>query len=107
MLRLPGILALGNMIFSGNRSRRNGSFLGTLFILPVLIFGGWIALAAVGVVLSLIGTAIGGVFSVLASIAEGIFSAAFSGSSLMVGIVIGLVALFCFRCAKNTESTEE
>jgi hypothetical protein len=37
MLRLLGILALGNMIFGDNRHRRNGSFLGGLFILPALM----------------------------------------------------------------------
>ena len=31
MLRLLGILALGNMIFGDNRHRRNGNFLGSLF----------------------------------------------------------------------------
>ena len=48
MLRLPGILALGNMIFGGSRRCRHGSFPGSLFLLPALMFGGWIAAAAVG-----------------------------------------------------------
>ena len=55
MLRLLGILALGNLIFGDNRHRRNGSFLGSLFILPALMFGGWIAIAVIGGVLGLIG----------------------------------------------------
>lgn len=103
MLRLLGILALGNMIFGDNRHRRNGSFPGILFILPVLLFGGWIALAAVGGILSLIGMAIGGVFSGLSSLT----SAAFSGSGLVIGIVIGMAAYCYFRNRKKAENAEE
>lgn len=103
MLRLLGILALGNMIF-GDR-RRHDSFLGSLLILPVLMFGGWIAIAVIGGVLGLIGSIIGGFFSGLSSLA----SAAFSGSGLVIGIVIGLVAFYYFRNrnARNTVEVEE
>ena len=48
MLRLLGLLALGNMIFGDNHHRRNGGFLGGLFILPALMFGGWIVVAVLG-----------------------------------------------------------
>ena len=48
MLRLLGILALGNLLFGDNRHRRSGSFLGSLFILPALMFGGWIVVAVLG-----------------------------------------------------------
>ncbi len=102
MLRLLGLLALGNMIFGDNRHRRNGNFLGGLFILPALMFGGWIAIAVIGGVLGLIGTIIGGIFSGLTSIASG----AFSGSGVMVGIVIGLVAFYCFRNRKSAEDAK-
>lgn len=101
MLRLLGILALGNMI-CGNR-RRNGSFLGSLFLLPALMFGGWIAIAVLGGVLGLIGSIIGGIFSGLSSLT----SAAFSGSGLAIGIVIGLVAFYYFRNRKNEEATTD
>ena len=103
MLRLLGILALGNMIF-GDR-RRHDSFLGGLMILPVLMFGGWIAIAVIGGILGLIGSIIGGFFSGLSSLA----SAAFSGSGLVIGIVIGLVAFYYFRNrnARNTVEVEE
>ena len=103
MLRLLGILALGNMIF-GDR-RRHDSFLGSLLILPVLMFGGWIAIAVIGGVLGLIGSIIGGFFSGLSSLA----SAAFSGSGLVIGIVIGLVAFYYFRNrnARNDAEAEE
>ena len=99
MLRLLGILALGNMIFGGNRRCRNGSLPGSLFLLPALMFGGWIAVAVVGGVLSMIGTIIGGVFSGLSALASGVFS----GSGLVLGIVIGLVLFYAFRNKKRNE----
>ena len=101
MLRLLGILALGNMIF-GDR-RRHDSFLRGLLILPVLMFGGWIAIAVIGGVLGMIGSVIGGIFSGLSSLT----SAAFSGSGLVIGIVIGLIAFYYFRNRKSAESSEE
>ncbi len=102
MLRLLGILALGNLLFGDNRHRRSGSFLGSLFILPALMFGGWIAIAVIGGVLGLIGSIIGGVFSGLASLASG----AFSGGSVAAGVVIGL-ALYFWLKKRNAESQEE
>ena len=103
MLRLLGILALGNMI-CGNR-RSNDSFLGGLFLLPALIFGGWLTIVIIGGVFSLIGSVIGGIFSELASLASG----AFSGSGLVIGIVIGLAAFWYFRSrnAQTAGETEE
>ena len=79
--------------------------IGGLFILPALMFSGWIAIAVVGGVLSLVGTVIGGIFSGLSSLA----SAAFSGSGLVIGIVIGLVAFYYFRNrnARNAAEAEE
>ena len=101
MLHLLGILALGNMIFGDDRHRRNGSFPGGLLILPVLMFGGWFAIAVIGGVLGLAGSIIGGIFSGLTSLASG----AFSGTGVVIGIVIGL-ALY-FRLKKRDETTEE
>ena len=101
MLRLLGIIALGNLIF-GDR-RRRGSFPGGLLILPALMFGGWIAIAVMGGVLGLIGTIIGGIFSGLASLG----SAAFSGRGLVIGIVIGLVAFYCFRNREKETACRE
>ena len=69
MLRLLGILALVNMINGDSRHRRNGSILGGLFILPVLIFGGWIAIAVLGGILGLAGSLIGGLFSGMTALA--------------------------------------
>ena len=75
--------------------------MGGLFILPALMFGGWIAAAVVGGVLSLAGSIIRGVFHGLSSLASG----AFSGASLPVGIVIGLIAFCCFRNRNAKEET--
>ena len=75
--------------------------LGGLFLLPALMFGGWIAIAVLGAVLSLIGTVIGGVFHGLASLAY----AGFSGSGLAVGIVIGLAAYCLLRKGKNADDS--
>ena len=102
MLRLLGLLALGNMIFGGNRRRRNGSFLGSLFILPALMFGGWIAIIVIGGVLGLIGSIIGGIFSGLISLA----SSAFSGSGVVIGFVIGLALYFGLK-KRNAVQEEE
>ena len=102
MLRLLGILALGNMIFGDNRRHHHDTFPGGLFLLPALMFGGWIAIAVVGGILSLVGSVIGGIFSGLTSLASGVFS----GSGLLVGIVIGLV-LYCHIRRQRNETAEE
>lgn len=100
MLRLLGILTLGKLIFGGNR--RNGSFPGGLLLMSALMFGGWIAIAVVGGVLSLVGSVIGGVFSGLTSLAAGVFS----GKGIVIGIVIGVVLYYYLRRQKS-ESVEE
>ena len=102
MLRLLGILALGNMVFGDSRRCRHGVSLGGLLLLPALVFGGWIAVAVVGGVLSLAAAVIGGVFSGLESIAAGVFS----GSGMVLGIVIGLAA-FCYFRNRNTRNAAE
>ena len=101
MLRLLGILALGNMI-CGNR-RHHGSFPGGLFLLPALMFGGWIAIAVVGGVLSLVGSVLGGIFSGLTSLSSGVFS----GEGLVIGIVIGIVLYYYIRRQKNEPAEED
>lgn len=101
MLRLLGILTLGKLIF-GNNCRRNDSFPGGLLLLPALMFGGWIAIAVVGGVLSLVGSVIGGIFSGLTSLTAGVFS----GKGIVIGIVVGVVLYFYLRRQKS-ESVEE
>ena len=76
--------------------------LGGLFILPALMFGGWIVVAVLGGILGLVGSIIGGVFEGLGSLASG----AFTGGGLVIGIVIGLALYFFIRRRKN-ETTEE
>ena len=76
--------------------------LGGLFILPALMFGGWIVVAVLGGVLGLVGSILGGVFEGLDSLASG----AFTGSGLVIGIVIGL-ALFFWLKKRNAAKEEE
>ena len=70
-----------------------GTGFGGLLILPFLMFGGWMITALLAGILSLIGTVIGGIFSGMTVISY----EAFSGSGLLIGIVIGLALFFSFR----------
>ena len=74
--------------------------MGGLFILPALMFGGWIVVAVLGGLLSLAGMVIGGIFEGLDALAEG----AFSGGGIVIGVVIGLVVFYCFRNRKRKEA---
>ena len=76
--------------------------LGGLFILPALMFCGWIVVAVLGGILGLVGSIIGGVFEGLSSLASG----AFSGSGLVIGIVIGLALYFGLK-KRNAAAKEE
>ena len=83
--------------------RQMGFFpLGGLFILPALMFGGWIVIAVLGGILGLVGSIIGGVFEGLGSLASG----AFTSSCLIIGSVIGL-ALYFWLKKRNTVKEEE
>ena len=96
----PGYRPMGMW---GRRSRRPmmGFFpMGGLFILPALMFGGWIVMVVLGSILGLVGSIIGGVFEGLASLASG----AFSIGSVAVGVVIGLVAFAMIRNRKKEEA---
>jgi len=78
--------------------------LGGLFILPALMFGGWIVVATLGGILGLVGSIIGGVFEGLGSLTSGVFS----GGGLVIGVVIGLVFYFWLKkrnAAKEEESS--
>ena len=76
--------------------------LGGLFILPALMFGGWIVLAVLGSILALAGSIIGGVFEGLGSLASGVFS----GGGLVIGIVLGLALFFSLK-KRNAAKEEE
>ena len=75
--------------------------MGGLFILPALMFGGWIAVAVLGGILGLLGSIIGGVLEGLTSLASG----AVTGGGLLIGIALGLVLFF--RLKKRNETTKE
>lgn len=79
-----------------------GFGLGGLFLLPALLFGGWMIIAVFGSLIGVVVMILGSLFSGLAAMAEGIFSAAFSGSGLVLGIVIGLGLYFWLK-KKNAE----
>ena len=70
--------------------------MGGLFILPALMFGGWIVVAVLAGVLSLVGTVIGGIFSGLSSLG----SDAFSGGGLVIGVILGVLAFYYIRNRK-------
>ena len=99
---VPNGRYIGNYETTGKNDGggRSGSFPGSLFILPALLFGGWIAIAVIGGVLGLIGSILGGIFSVLTSVA----SEAFSGSGVAIGIVMGLALYFWLK--KRNTATE-
>ena len=75
--------------------------MGGLFLVPALLFGGWIVIAVAGGVLGLMGAVIGGLFSGLEALASGVFS----GGGLVVGIVIGLAA-YCLIHSRKAAGTE-
>ncbi len=76
--------------------------LGGLFILPALMFGGWIVIAVLGGILGLVGSILGGVFEGLSSLGSG----AFTGGGLAAGVIIGLALYYFIRCRKNETSDE-
>ena len=81
---------------------RTGFGIGGLFLLPALLFGGWTLIMVFG---SLIGAAVlmlGTILSGLAAVAGDVFSAVFSGSGLVLGIVIGLGLYFRMK-KRNAE----
>lgn len=86
--------------------RRMGFFpmglfpMGGLFLLPGLMFGGWIAVAVVGSILSLLGSIIGGVFEGLGALVGGGVPV-----SVALGMVIGVAAYFFLR-KRNAERNE-
>ena len=89
----------------GHRGFGHRGFLpGGLFLLPALLFGGWMIIAVAG---SLIGAAVmllGSIFSGIAAVADGIFSAAFAGGDLIIGFVLGMSLYFWARKKKAARS---
>ena len=105
MLRLLGILVLGNLLFGGRHSccRSRGSFLSGMVLLAALMFGGWMIVAFAFGIIGLIGSLIGGVFSGLSMLLYRFSSV----SSVALGIVIGVVMYYMIRRQKVTGSKEQ
>ena len=76
--------------------------MGGLFILPALMFGGWIVVAVLGGILGLVGSIIGGVFEGMGSLTSG----AFTGGGLVIGVAIGLALYYFIRRGKNGAADE-
>ena len=85
----------------GYRRPRIGFGLGGLFLLPALMFGGWMILAVIGSLLGAVVMILGSVFSGLAAVADGLFSGISSVGGIGIGIVIG-VALYFWMKKRNT-----
>ena len=98
---MTGFHSMGHPVRMAHRpmSMQRGFGFGGLFFLPALMFGGWMAVALLAGILSMIGTVIGGLFSGLTAISNEVFS----GSGLLTGIVIGLALFFVFR-KRNTRT---
>jgi hypothetical protein len=91
------------MGFGPMHHRPMGIFpLGGLFLLPALMFGGWLLIAVVFGLLSLGGYIFSGIFHGLSSLASG----AFSGSSVAVGTAIGVIAFYLLRNRKAKKEAE-
>ena len=110
MLRLLGILALGYVLFGGRHCHchhRHGSFLGGLFVLPLLLCGGWIAIAFLAGTVGMLGSIVGGILSGLAEIASDLLTFSFSWKSVVLGALIGLAGYYLIRRRNAAESEEE
>lgn len=88
---------------------RPGLGMGVLFILPALMFGGWMILAVIGAVIGAVVMILGSVFGGMASVAESVFSGISSGEGLAIGFMIGfaLYTLIRRRNARKASAQEE
>ena len=94
----------------GPRVRRpmgmlGGFGLGGLFLLPVLLFGGWMIAAVVCGIIGVVIMILGSVFSGISSLAAGVFSGIGSVGTVAVGILIGLALIS--RLKGRNGNTEE
>ena len=76
---------------------RHGSGMGILFILPALLFGGWMILAVLGALLGAVIMILGSVFGGLASAAETVFSGISSAEGAAIGFIIGFAVYTLLR----------
>ena len=93
----------------GPRVRRpvTGFGLGGLFLLPALLFGGWVIIAVLGAIIGTIVMVFGEVFGGLASAAESVFSGVSSPGAIAVGAVIGYLLYRRFRAGKTDRVSAE
>ena len=82
------------------RNMGRGMGPGILFLLPALLFGGWVIVAVAGGLLGAVLMICGSVFRTLVSAASGIFSHGYFSGGLAVGIGIG-IALYYTMKKKN------
>ncbi len=84
--------------------RPTGFFpMGGLFILPGLLFGGWITAVALAGILSLFGSIIGSVFGGL----SWLISEIFSGGGVAAGAVIGLLLFIGLKKKRDARKESE
>ena len=88
------------------RPAGTGSGLGGLALLPALLFGGWLIIPLVGMVLSAVIAIFANVFSGVGSLANGVSSGVTSVGGIAVGILIGLALFLRVRNGKATEETD-
>lgn len=79
-----------------------GTGLGVLFLLPALLFGGWVILAVIGGLIGAVFMVLGSVFGGLATVAEAVFSGLSSTGGIALGAVIGFL-LYRLLKRKNAE----
>ena len=79
-----------------------GTGLGVLFLLPALLFGGWVILAVIGGLIGAVFMILGSVFGGLATVAEAVFSSLSSTGGIALGAVIGFM-LYRLLKRKNAE----
>ena len=91
----------------GRRTGHGGFFPGMLLGLAGLMFGGWVIIAVLAAVLGVFAAIAGPVIGIFASSISWLFNAVFSGSSLAVGVLIGLIWYFSRKKNNNTSSRYE
>lgn len=95
-----------NMGPRGRRTGHGGFLPGILLGVFGLMFGGWIVLAVLGVILGVFAMVLGPMIGIFASGVSWIFNTIFSGSGFVLGIVIGLIWYFS-RKNRNTSSRND
>ena len=99
----------GNLRLSPGRKKLNRILCNWqlyLFLLPALLFGGWVILAVIGGLIGAVFMILGSVFGGLATAAEAVFSGLSSTGGIALGAVIGFL-LYRRLKRKNAEKASE